>query len=196
MRAQGTIQAHLAQGPLGSVGRAVLEGPAPVGPLWIAWVGEGLTMLSFGAPAEAEQRRWMPDCWPIPEAPVPPLVEDLLGRYFAGERVDPASLPVRLGGTRFQRKVWTALREVGRGQVRTYAGLGADAGSPRGMRAVGMAMAKNPIAIVVPCHRVVAAGHVLGGYSGGLARKRALLELEGVTIEGDRVLPGQLALIE
>jgi methylated-DNA-[protein]-cysteine S-methyltransferase len=109
--------------------------------------------------------------------------------------VDPATLPVRIGGTRFQVRVWRALRRVPRGRVRTYAGLAKDAGSPRGMRAVGMAMSANPLAIVVPCHRVVGAGHKLGGYSGGLDRKRHLLELEGVVVEGDEVLPGQLELL-
>lgn len=125
-------------------------------------------------------------------ANVPAVYASLLGDYFAGEPVEPATLPVDLRGTDFQRRVWNALRAIPRGQVRSYAGIATDVGSPRAMRAVGMANAKNPIAIVVPCHRVVEKGHRLGGYSGGLDNKVFLLELEGVDVEGDRVLPGQL----
>ncbi len=196
MPEQGTTRSAPSQEPLSSVGCAVFES-GRVGPLWIAWGEAGLTMLWFGAdaPPEAEQRRWMPELSPIPEAPIPPLIYDGLTPYFRGEPFDPATLPVRLGGTKFQRQVWTALRSVPRGSVRTYAGLAADVGSPRAMRAIGMAMAKNPIAIVVPCHRTIAAGLSLGGYSGGLDRKRILLELEGVRVEGDHVRPGQLSLI-
>lgn len=196
MPEQGTTHSPPSQGPLGSVGCCVFDAGS-IGALWIAWVGEGLTMLRFGAepPPEAEQRRWTPERWPIPEARLPQVAETMLEGYFAGEPIDPAALPVRLGGTKFQRQVWTALRAVPRGSVRTYAGLAADVRSPRAMRAIGMAMAANPIAIVVPCHRIVAAGLALGGYSGGLDRKRVLLGLEGVKVEGDRVLPGQLDLL-
>lgn len=155
-------------------------------------------MLHFGgAPPEDEQRRWLPaDVWPIAPAPLPARIHDVLSRYFAGEGIDPAAeLPARIAGTKFQRRVWTALRNVPRGGVRTYAGLAKDVNSPRATRAIGTAMAKNPIAIVVPCHRVVKSGLSLGGFSGGLPRKIALLDLEGVKVEGDRVLPGQLDLL-
>jgi methylated-DNA-[protein]-cysteine S-methyltransferase len=161
-------------------------------------VPEGIVMLCFAdrTPLAEERARWWPEAGgELPDAALPPIVRDLLDRYFAGEPVDPAELPVRIGGTRFQEKVWRGLREVRRGSVRTYAGLASDVRSPRAMRAVGMAMGANPIAIVVPCHRVVGAGQLLGGYSGGLERKRFLLELEGVKVDGDRVLPGQLDLL-
>jgi len=178
------------------VGAGVLDTPI-IGEVWIAWVEEGIAMVRFGgepAPA-AEQARWMPGLGALPERPVPASIRDALGRYFAGEAIDPATLPVRIGGTRFQSRVWNALRNVPRGAVRTYAGLAADVGSPRAMRAIGMAMAHNPLPIVVPCHRVVASGLALGGFSGGLDTKRALLALEGVKVEGDRVLLGQLDLL-
>ena len=167
-----------------------------MGPLFVAWVPEGLTLLRFGGePPPDEARRWLPEAAAARGAPVPEVVRDRLSRYFDGEDVDPAELPVRLDGTGFQRRVWSALRHVPRGRVRTYGGLASDVGSPRAMRAVGLAMAKNPLPVVVPCHRVVAAGMGLGGYSGGLERKRFLLELEGVKLEGGRVLPGQLELL-
>lgn len=111
-----------------------------------------------------------------------------------GKGGDIANVPVDLGGTPFQKKVYKALRRIPKGKVRTYAGVAADIKSPRATRAVGMANGSNPLPIVVPCHRVVSAGSNLGGYSGGVDRKRLLLELEGVEFDGDLVLPGQLAL--
>lgn len=168
-----------------------LQGQASIdagdlGVIWLVWSAVGLVQV-----------RWE-EQGPIVEGP--PRVElprhfgEPLSRYFAGKPVDPALLPVDLRGTGFQVRVWNALRQVRRGTVRTYAGIASDVGSPRAMRAVGAANGANPLPIVVPCHRVVEAGNRLGGYSGGLARKRHLLELEGVKVEGDRVLPGQLDL--
>lgn len=159
------------------------------GTLWLVWSDVGLVSLSL--PQRA--RRVAEDGAP-PTEEVPAVFAEPLQRYFVGEPVDPAELPVDLRGTRFQRKVWNALRRIPRGQVRSYAGIALDIGSPRATRAVGMANSKNPIAIVVPCHRVVEKGHRLGGYSGGLENKIYLLGLEGVRVEGDRVMPGQLDL--
>jgi O-6-methylguanine DNA methyltransferase len=132
----------------------------------------------------------------VRETEIPAAWRALLEQYFAGASVDPCELPVDLVGTAFQQRVWGALRRIPRGQVRSYAHIATQIGAPRAMRAVGRANGRNPIPIVVPCHRVIAAGHQLGGYSAGLDRKRALLTLEGVLIRGDRVLPGQLELLE
>ena len=115
--------------------------------------------------------------------------------YFAGEAIDPASLPVDPTGTPFQRRVWEALCRIPRGAVRSYAWLANEIGNPRAMRAVGMANGRNPIAVVVPCHRVVEKNSHLGGYSSGLPRKRYLLALEGVDVSGEFVRPGQLPLL-
>lgn len=106
-----------------------------------------------------------------------------------------ASIPVMLEGPPFFVAVWRALRNVARGHVRSYGGLARDVGSPRATRAVGTAMARNPLPLVVPCHRVIADGSLLGGYSDGVARKVVLLALEGVRVDGDRVLAGQLDLL-
>ena len=97
--------------------------------------------------------------------------------YFAGalRRFD---LPLRLDGTPFQRRVWDALLEIPYGETRSYADIARHLAPPGVARAVGQANAANPIAIIVPCHRVVAADGSLGGYGGGLHRKRFLLDLE------------------
>jgi O-6-methylguanine DNA methyltransferase len=169
-----------------------------LGRLWLAWSARGLVLLDqkdrrFSREALA---RWLPELG-ADDAPseMPARFADALRAYDRGEPIDPARIPVDLRGTGFQNRVWVALRRVERGRVRTYAGLAADVGAPRAMRAVGTAMAKNPLPIVVPCHRVIANGSKLGGYSDGLPRKRVLLHLEGVAIEGDRVLGGQLDLL-
>ncbi len=170
------------------MGRGPLQAHG-LGPLWLVWSDVGLVRLT------------LPDR-PKPfiggEGPttltVPDLFSEPLDGYFRGEPVDLATLPVDLRGTVFQLKVWRALRKIPPGKVRTYGSVAKDVGSPRGMRAVGMANAANPLPIVVPCHRVVETGHRLGGYTGGTNRKRFLLELEGVQVVGDRVLPGQLDL--
>lgn len=125
-----------------------------------------------------------------------PLPESLAGldAFARGEPTDLADVPVQLAGPPFFVKVWTALRTVARGEVCTYAHLARATRSPRAMRAVGQAMARNPLPLVVPCHRVIADHARIGGYTGGLDRKRALLALEGVEVDGDVVRPGQLEL--
>jgi methylated-DNA-[protein]-cysteine S-methyltransferase len=102
-----------------------------------------------------------------------------LADYFAGR---PPTLPtLDLKGSEFQRTVWRALLEIPWGEVRTYGQLAEALGRPGAARAVGAANAENPVAILVPCHRVVAAGGRLGGYSGGLQLKRALLAHEAAS---------------
>jgi methylated-DNA-[protein]-cysteine S-methyltransferase len=111
----------------------------------------------------------------------PPVLKDTatqLEEYFAGERTG-FDLPMELDGTEFQREVWAELSRIPYGETISYGELARRVGRPRGPRAVGQANGKNPIAIIVPCHRVVA-GNGIGGYGGGLPMKRALLTLEGV----------------
>jgi methylated-DNA-[protein]-cysteine S-methyltransferase len=110
------------------------------------------------------------------------VVRDALSAYLEGDD-ERLQVPVDLGLVRapFRREVLETLhRDVGRGQVVTYGALAARSGHPRAARAVGSACARNPVPIVVPCHRVVPGGGGVGSYGGGPARKRALLELEGV----------------
>ena len=100
-----------------------------------------------------------------------------LGEYFAGERTE-FELPVRMEGTPFQRAVWRALLEIGYGETISYGELARRIGRPDASRAVGLANGRNPISIVVPCHRVIGSSGALTGYGGGLERKRFLLDLE------------------
>lgn len=97
--------------------------------------------------------------------------------YFAGER-QRFELPLAPKGTAFQQKVWSQLLEIPYGKTKNYKDIAKEVGSPKGFRAVGNANGKNPISIMIPCHRVIAADGTLGGYSGGLDVKRKLLKLE------------------
>jgi len=105
-----------------------------------------------------------------------------LARYFAGDLAALDEQPVRPHGTAFQQRVWGALRDIPAGETRGYGELAAAIGTPRASRAVGAANGDNPIAIVIPCHRVVAADGSLHGYGGGLERKRQLLLHEGARV--------------
>lgn len=100
--------------------------------------------------------------------------------YFAGDLTALDGLPVKTGGTDFQKAVWAALRAIPAGETRSYGQLASAIGSPRAVRAAGLANGQNPIAVIVPCHRVIGANGTLTGYAGGLERKRWLLAHEGV----------------
>ena len=154
------------------------------GTLWLAWSDKGLLHLSFD--------RF--DDILADEAIVPATFGDPLARYFDAHAEDFADVPLDLRGTDFQLRVWGALRDIPWGQVRTYGGIAQQIHSPRAMRAVGQANHVNPVPIIVPCHRVVEAGHHLGGYGGGAERKQRLLALEGVRFHEGVVQPGQMEL--
>lgn len=104
-----------------------------------------------------------------------------LGEYFAGQR-QTFQLPLNPGGSDFQRRVWKQLCEIPYGTTITYRVLAERVGAPKGFQAVGQANGRNPLPILIPCHRVVAANGTLGGYSGGLERKQLLLRVEGVKV--------------
>jgi len=100
-----------------------------------------------------------------------------LEEYFAGGR-RTFDIPFSLHGNEFERRVWSALREIGYGETASYGEIAARIGAPSAARAVGLANGRNPIAVIVPCHRVIGADGSLTGYGGGLERKRLLLDLE------------------
>jgi methylated-DNA-[protein]-cysteine S-methyltransferase len=112
-----------------------------------------------------------------PQHPILLEAERQISEYFAGERIR-FDLPLHLEGTEFQKRVWQALREIPFGKTKSYLDLARAVGSPEASRAVGAANGKNPLSIVVPCHRVVGAGGALTGFAGGLETKAALLTLE------------------
>jgi O-6-methylguanine DNA methyltransferase len=158
-----------------------------VGPLFLAVSVRGLVALEFDQRLPGQQTirpnprdlRVEPNGIRFSESEeaVQPFVREL-HEYFQGKRRD-FSFPLDLRGTEFQVACWRALLAIPYGETRTYADIARSVGRPQGFRAVGMANNRNPIAIVVPCHRVIASDGTLCGYGGGLDIKRKLLELEG-----------------
>jgi methylated-DNA-[protein]-cysteine S-methyltransferase len=113
--------------------------------------------------------------------------ERQLSEYFTGQRIR-FDLPLQLNGTEFQKKVWQALREIPFGKTRSYRDLARAVGLPKASRAVGAANGKNPLSIVVPCHRVIGANGALTGFAGGLATKAALLALEAKPVQSQAAI--------
>jgi methylated-DNA-[protein]-cysteine S-methyltransferase len=148
----------------------------PLGTMIAIAAGGALTGLHFedGRHAPAPSPEWRED---PRHAPLRECAEQLAD-YFAGRR-QCFDLPLAPDGTDFQRRVWREIARVPFGETISYAELAARAGSPGSARAAGAATGRNPLAIVVPCHRIVASGGGLTGYAGGLARKQSLLSLEG-----------------
>ncbi|HZJ26860.1 MAG TPA: methylated-DNA--[protein]-cysteine S-methyltransferase [Acidimicrobiia bacterium] len=147
---------------------------SPIGPLTLAGDDTAITALCMQDQAHPPPGRsdWTVD---------PHAFADVAGQldeYFAGTR-RRFDVALRLEGTPFQRSVWSALREIPYGETTSYGALAAGIGRPGASRAVGLANGRNPVAIIVPCHRVIGANGTLTGYGGGLNRKRRLLDLEG-----------------
>jgi len=155
----------------------------PIGEMYALASGSALCALEFGgggrrARLEARRRRWFPPhTIEEGEAPVTARVREWLDGYFAGieARVD---LPLAFYGAAFEQRVWRALLEIPAGETRSYGAIAKSLGSAGASRAVGLANGANPIAIIVPCHRVIGSSGSLTGYGGGLERKRWLLDHE------------------
>lgn len=140
-----------------------------MGKIYIAQSGEALTNVLFD--------RGMPPNCPLQESPLLKEAARQLEAYFRG-RLRTFDLPLAPYGTEFQQRVWKALRDIPYGETRSYKEVAAALGQPQAARAVGMANNKNPIGIIIPCHRVIGASGHLVGYAGGLRAKARLLELE------------------
>lgn len=126
---------------------------------------------------DGEQAKRARQTTPAVRTPVLATAEQQLTEYFAGDRKTFA-IPIRLMGTSFQLRVWQALTGIGYGQTRSYASLAREVGNADACRAVGAANGRNPVSIILPCHRVIGASGRLVGYGGGLDRKRWLLDHE------------------
>lgn len=113
------------------------------------------------------------------EGRAPEGVRAAVEAYFTGDVRALDAVPVKTAGTDFQKAVWAALRAIPAGETRSYGQLAAAIGSPKAVRAAGLANGQNPVAVIVPCHRVIGANGTLTGYAGGLERKRWLLAHEG-----------------
>jgi methylated-DNA-[protein]-cysteine S-methyltransferase len=178
------------------------EAASPIGPLLLTSDGDSLTgvymsehrhgpvageaLSTWGievTPGKAE--RWVRD----DEARPFRETKEQIAAYFEG-RLTEFDLPLAMDGTEFQRRVWEALREIPYGVTISYGELARRVGNPKGSRAVGLANGRNPISIIVPCHRVIGSNGKLTGYGGGLPRKAALLDFEfSVRVNGPGPFP-------
>jgi methylated-DNA-[protein]-cysteine S-methyltransferase len=146
---------------------------SPVGPLTLVAAGGTLAGLYMH-----RQRHHPPtEAFGVPDATVFAEAVRQLHAYFAGQLTE-FELPLTLTGTAFQRRVWTALGEIPYGETVSYGQLADRIGKPTAARPVGLAVGRNPIGIIIPCHRVVGSTGKLTGYAGGLSRKQYLLDLE------------------
>ncbi len=145
---------------------------SPIGLLTLAGRGPVLTNLRM------VDQTYEPDRadWELDDRAFPDAVEQLEA-YFAGE-LRQFDVNLEMAGTAFQRKVWNALRTIPYGETRSYGEIAQQIGAPTAFRAVGLANGHNPIAVIVPCHRVIGANGSLTGFGGGLQRKSTLLDLE------------------
>lgn len=157
-----------------SIVRADYE--SPLGPMIVAATGKGLAGVWFAG------QRHLPDMTGWRDDPAHPVLRQViaqLGEYYAGRRTS-FDMPLDLqGGTSFQQSVWHALLAIPAGETTSYGDLSQRIGKPAAVRAVGAAVGRNPVSVIVPCHRVLGSDGSLTGYAGGLERKSALLKLEG-----------------
>ena len=152
----------------------------PVGALTLAARGARTCLLHFGTDERAARvtlRKWYPT-EPIESNEDPGGAASVLSRYFGGDLDALDDVAVEMNGTDFQKRVWSALRGVKAGRTSSYSALAKKIGSPAAVRAVGSANGANPVAIIVPCHRIIGTNGTLTGYGGGLRRKEWLLRHE------------------
>ncbi|HYC66843.1 methylated-DNA--[protein]-cysteine S-methyltransferase [Brevundimonas sp.] len=157
----------------------------PVGEVLLVTDAEGAVRALDFADYEARMMRLLGRHSPgssLTPGRAPETVRRAVEAYFSGNVRALDGLTVKTGGTEFQRTVWAALRAIPPGETRSYGQLAAAIGSPRAVRAAGLANGQNPVAVIVPCHRVIGANGTLTGYAGGLERKRWLLNHEGAAV--------------
>ena len=153
-----------------------LRVPGPLGEMLLVATPDGSALCGL----YLERQKYYPTAVPLRDAPRLPLfvkAASQLGEYFGGVRT-VFDVPLAPNGTAFQQDVWSAIREVPFGETISYAELARRCGRPSAIRAAGAATGRNPMTVIVPCHRIMGSGGSLTGYAGGLERKRALLDLE------------------
>lgn len=157
---------------------------SPLGRMILAATDKGLAGLWFEGQRHLPSQLVEPIVWPsAPDHPVLKKVARQLDEYFAGRRTD-FDVPLDLAyGTAFQQSVWQALLAIPQGDTASYGDVSRRIGKPAAVRAVGAAVGRNPVSVIVPCHRVLGSDGSLTGYAGGLDRKTALLKLEGALQE-------------
>jgi methylated-DNA-[protein]-cysteine S-methyltransferase len=151
---------------------------SPIGDLLLAGDSDALSLVGF---PKGKMRHDPDPDWIYNERPFA-TARQQLAEYFAGDRKD-FDLPLRLSGTEFQLRVLEELQQIPYGETRSYGDIAARIGRPKAMRAVGAANGRNPIPIIVPCHRVIGSGGSLTGFGGGLETKAELLRLEAENSE-------------
>lgn len=159
---------------------------SPLGPLGLLATEKGLCRLDFDPPERLSQtdlqRFGAASAGTDGPSEILDRAERWLGLYFDRQQPDPGDVPLDLQGTDFERRVWSALLEIPAGRTDTYGALARRLALPNGARAVGAAAGRNPVGILVPCHRLIGANGQLTGYAGGLERKRWLLHHEGALL--------------
>lgn len=184
-----------ARGGAPAIGYGLID--TDFGPVGLAWSERGIVRLQLPDGDAATTRRRLLDGLAAAESEPPARLAPaigLLSAYFAGRRVDLTGIALDLSGVPdFHLRLYREMLHLGWGEVVTYGGLAARVGAPGAARAVGRAMGMNRIPVIIPCHRVLASGHRMGGFSapGGAGTKLRLLAMEGVRPGGD---PGQLSL--
>lgn len=167
---------------------STLDTHTPVGVVTIGVSAKGLAWLAFGGgrlPKGREAKHWNNVEWVRSEKETAAAAKQLT-EYLQAKRKS-FDLPLDLRGADFHQKCWRELLRIPFGKTKSYADIAREVGSPQAFRAVGQANHHNPVAIVVPCHRVLASGAKLGGYGGGLPMKEFLLRLEGAAFESPRL---------
>ncbi len=158
---------------------------SPIGDLLLAMDSEAVCLLAFADEGDWADR-YLQRHWPThrrARQPVPAHIRDALNAYFMRDLSALDRIPVRARGTAFQQHVWDELRRIPPGRTASYGEVAERIGHPKAVRAAGLANARNPVSVIVPCHRVIGANGALTGYGGGLRRKAWLLQHEGVPLK-------------
>lgn len=140
---------------------------SPIGTLYLVFTGKALTGVDFKKPDVI-----------LRKGPASPLIKKELREYFESGREEFTQKIEFIKGTEFEKKIWLALKEIPYGETRTYKWLAEKIGKPTAFRAVGQALGRNPLPIILPCHRIIESDGSIGGYSSGIDIKRRLLEME------------------